>query len=265
MGVNEYLHVLLRHIHNKELRESIKREYLDHIYDFSEALINQGYSQDEALAKALAEMGNPKEAGMMMNEVYKKKWDWSMAQYMLVIALVFTIGTWLSDYALNLNEVFDSGGTVAPDHILYTIGTVLLIYGFGLSFYEKYVGASLFYANARHWRGNILINSGSCLMIAVLFLVDSPKNTLLLSLTLIFIQLLLRRFLSDVAQTREEAMLYKHGAAAGKIDGYGHIEIDGKRYKAYTNKLIIEDKVPVIVTSMEGFIPIVEPVGELEK
>ena len=73
-AIDKYLHEVLKKIHPAERRKKISEELTDHILSAYEDYLTQNYSEDEALKKALSDMGDPLKLGKKLNHTkYSKK------------------------------------------------------------------------------------------------------------------------------------------------------------------------------------------------
>ena len=71
----EYLDALCRQIHWKSYRKAIRDELKDHIEDASSEMRKKGLSADQALEKALCDLGDPAETGRKLNRIYRPSWN----------------------------------------------------------------------------------------------------------------------------------------------------------------------------------------------
>lgn len=89
MGIEEnkkfkdYIEDVCLQVKNKEMHREIKLELKDHMEEVAEEYISQGFPEDEALEKAVLQMGDSAAVGRELNSIYKPRPDWS------IIALVF--------------------------------------------------------------------------------------------------------------------------------------------------------------------------------
>lgn len=94
MELHEYLDTLSEQIRCKKARPMIIEEIENHINDQAEAYIKDGMKKDEAINKAVLEMGDPVEAGVALDRVHKPRMQWELiilAALLSVVGLVMQI------------------------------------------------------------------------------------------------------------------------------------------------------------------------------
>ena len=69
MEMHEYLDLLTGQIRNKKAGASVAKEIKSHMEDQAQVYMEQGMGQEEALAEAVRQMGNPVEVGIDMDPV----------------------------------------------------------------------------------------------------------------------------------------------------------------------------------------------------
>ncbi|MBU9743459.1 hypothetical protein KTH81_06430 [Lachnospiraceae bacterium ASD3451] len=93
-AIDKYLHEVLKKIHPAERRKKISEELTDHILSAYEDYLTQNYSEDEALKKALSDMGDPLKLGKKLNHTkYSKKIFafWICTLFLISISLISVI------------------------------------------------------------------------------------------------------------------------------------------------------------------------------
>lgn len=75
---DNYMETLLAQIREKRARESVRQEVEGHICDQTTAYIAQGMSREQAEEKAIADMGDPVEAGTALDQLHRPKPAWGM-------------------------------------------------------------------------------------------------------------------------------------------------------------------------------------------
>ncbi len=76
MTKEEYLASVEEQIHCKKAREAIGTELANHISDQTEAYCRSGMTEEEALEKAVADMGDPVVTGQRLDSVHSPKKEW---------------------------------------------------------------------------------------------------------------------------------------------------------------------------------------------
>lgn len=89
--IEEYLGVLCRQIHWKSYRKAIRDELKDHIEDASSEMRKKGLSADQALEKALCDLGDPAETGRKLNRIYRPSWNRRLAAAVLGGTALFQV------------------------------------------------------------------------------------------------------------------------------------------------------------------------------
>lgn len=89
MELHEYLDTLAEQIRCKKARPMVVEEIENHINDQAEAYIKSGMEKDEALEKAVLEMGDPVETGVALDRVHRPRMQWEL---ILLAALLSIIG-----------------------------------------------------------------------------------------------------------------------------------------------------------------------------
>lgn len=94
MELHEYLDTLSEQIRCKKARPMIVEEIENHINDQAEAYIKEGMGEEEAVEKAVLEMGDPVEAGVALDRVHRPRMQWELvisAALLSIVGLVMQI------------------------------------------------------------------------------------------------------------------------------------------------------------------------------
>lgn len=257
MAANKYLKELTKQIHNKEMRDEIRKEYEAHIEDCKEALIDSGMSEEEAEEEAIRQMGDPEEAGREMNLLYRKIFDWRMLAWTLVCGVIMI----LFDVAIvHYGNEMGINGNV-PAVITNVIGSFLVCVGLIWSAVEKWTDTPTFYAWGKNWNGGGVMNSGVFLALGVFFVGRSEfmLQMVYFLLMLAVLQLIERGLIEVYRQRREDHLLWVIGIAETDILPYkGKATICGKSRKVETKKGDeIPAGAPVMVIELDGMKPVV--------
>lgn len=89
MELHEYLDTLSEQIRCKKACPMIIEEIENHISDQTEAYIKSGMEKDEAVKKAVLEMGDPVETGVALDRVHRPRMQWEL---IILAALLSMIG-----------------------------------------------------------------------------------------------------------------------------------------------------------------------------
>lgn len=87
--LNEYLEAVAAQIRWRRARRPLLRELSDHIADQAAAFEAKGQSPDEALAAAVAEMGEPEAVGRELDRLHRPRSCWRLA---LTVAVLLGVG-----------------------------------------------------------------------------------------------------------------------------------------------------------------------------
>ena len=97
--VNEYLETVGGQIRWRRARRLLLRELSDHIADQAAAFEAEGRSPEEALAGAVAEMGEPEAVGRELDRLHRPRNRWGLA---ITVAALFAAGVLLQLFAAGL-------------------------------------------------------------------------------------------------------------------------------------------------------------------
>ncbi len=162
--VNEYLETVGGQIRWRRARRVLLRELSDHIADQAAAFEAEGRSPEEALAGAVAEMGEPEAVGRELDRLHRPRNRWGLAITVaalfaagvllqlfaaglmgdakdvfyfrrqvlgLLLAAGVLTGLWFSDYTLLLRRKWAAGGGAAPSlsgsYSLHSTSPLLLL------------------------------------------------------------------------------------------------------------------------------------------
>jgi cell division protein FtsW (lipid II flippase) len=104
--VSEFLDRVCHEVRAKEMHTDIREELLGHLADRVEHLVDvEGKNQEEAIAEAIKQMGNPAAIGEGLHKVHRPKTDWGLLLLvgtMVIIAVVslFTLSASYADHPL---------------------------------------------------------------------------------------------------------------------------------------------------------------------
>lgn len=136
MKMEEYLNKVTEQIRCRKARASVAGELENHILDQMEAYKQEGLEEEEALDKAIIQMGDPVEVGVSFDRIHRPQISWSM----LILVGVISI------FSIILQVILRSGTTEYVGHmaerqivfILVGYLLMLLVYYLDYSFLGKY-------------------------------------------------------------------------------------------------------------------------------
>ncbi len=127
MKPEEYLHTVTDQIRCAGARDMVEEELREHIRDQAEAYEAEGMFEEEALEKAVRDMGDPVETGVALDRIHRPHMSWG------TLALAGALGI----FGIVLQTVLSSGGgaVVGRDslywlkgHVRYTLmGMILML------------------------------------------------------------------------------------------------------------------------------------------
>ncbi|WP_341452544.1 FtsW/RodA/SpoVE family cell cycle protein [Desnuesiella massiliensis] len=97
--MENFLNSLCSQIQCKEVHEEIKNEVLNHIKEMQGDYMTEGFSEEEAINKAIANMGDSESIGFDLNKIYKKTPDWKL----LILVSIMIISGVIINYFTTMN------------------------------------------------------------------------------------------------------------------------------------------------------------------
>lgn len=94
-NVKSYLDEVCSEIKNKRVHAEIKEELLCHIEEITLNYIDSGINEEEALNKAISQMGSPITIGTELNKVHKCKADWKLLSLTLMLVTIGILSLYL--------------------------------------------------------------------------------------------------------------------------------------------------------------------------
>lgn len=100
----EYLETLLAQIQEKRARASVLQEVESHIDDQKQAYLSEGMLEELAEEKAVADMGDPIETGIALNQIHRPKPAWGMLAAIAVLCIVGILLQYTAGQLYNQSE-----------------------------------------------------------------------------------------------------------------------------------------------------------------
>lgn len=145
MRMEEYLNTVTEQIRCKKARNLVSDELKDHILDQAEAYEADGMSEEEAMEKAVREMGDPVETGVSLDRVHRPQMSLSMLVLIGIISILsILVHAVFGTYS---EELAASGYGYLKNHIMHTVyGYILMLLVYRLDYsilarYAKLAGA----------------------------------------------------------------------------------------------------------------------------
>lgn len=95
MSPSEYLDVLTQQLRCEKAKDIVVTEISAHIGDQAQAYIEDGMEREQALQKAVEQMGDPVEAGMALDRIHRPKIDWRMLGMIAALSVAGIFLQWL--------------------------------------------------------------------------------------------------------------------------------------------------------------------------
>ena len=95
MKKEEYLRCVTDQIRCKKACPGIEKELEDHITDQAEMYLKKGMTEEQALKKAIAEMGDPVQVGVELDRIHRPQMSWGLvllAGILGIISIVLQYG-----------------------------------------------------------------------------------------------------------------------------------------------------------------------------
>ncbi len=86
--MDEFMKILTAQIRCVKAREGVAQEISNHILDQAEAYEQTGISHEQALERAVREMGDPVEIGLSMDRIHRPQIDWKMLLITVLLSIV---------------------------------------------------------------------------------------------------------------------------------------------------------------------------------
>lgn len=123
MNREEYLKMVTEQMRCEKARKMVADEIGGHIDDQAEAFTFMGMPSDQAMEKAVEEMGDPVEAGVMLDHTHRPKMAWEM---IILIAVISVIGV-LVQYVICAGGTEFEYNLVARQAVSVGIGFAVMI------------------------------------------------------------------------------------------------------------------------------------------
>ena len=150
LQIKDFLEKVCNEIKYKPIREEISKELENHIEESKEAYIHKGESEEIAINKAIADMGDAEVIGKTLNKIHKPKLDYKL----IILLLILLCFTFLVVGIKTTSHVFSEGeGPFFVKTIVYLIIGFIL----GLAIYFMDYTKIAKYSNYIYIASSILI------------------------------------------------------------------------------------------------------------
>ncbi len=86
--MEEFIRILTDQIRCAKARDGVARELSSHILDQAQAYEQSGMAHDKAVTKAVREMGDPVEIGVLMDRIHRPQFNWRMLLVTFVLSVM---------------------------------------------------------------------------------------------------------------------------------------------------------------------------------
>lgn len=131
--IKDYISGVCSQIRFRDIHQDVKLELEAHIQEISEELLSQGFSEKEAVEKALAQMGDADIVGKQLNKVHKPKPEWSV---LLFSFLFISIGL-LALYLIQGKGLLTYHIQIFGNSLLFSFMSLISIIGLYFFDYRK--------------------------------------------------------------------------------------------------------------------------------
>lgn len=133
--LDTYLQRVTSYIKSKEARILVTTELTQHIKQAQQAWVNKGLTEQEALQKAIVEMGSPTTLGESLNKIHKPKVDWLLIGLLVSVMVlsflpVLTQTMYGPDLLLKRKAIFVVLGIILAISMMYLDYRKLQKYGY---------------------------------------------------------------------------------------------------------------------------------------
>lgn len=128
LQIKEYLEKICEQIKYKPIRNEIAEELKSHIEEQKENYMEEGFSEKEAEANAIQQMGDAKEIGIKLNKIHKPKLDWIL---MIIIGILLSFGI-----IVTCIHTRCCTGNTYPDYNDFTSIILGIAFGIGIYFMD---------------------------------------------------------------------------------------------------------------------------------
>lgn len=139
MKMEEYIEKVTEQIRCAKARPMVEEELRDHILDQAEAYEAEGMFEEEALERAVREMGDPVEAGVSLDRVHRPQMEWSI---LLLVGIISVFAVLIHAVNLQFNTSLQAAGIgYLKNIIMYMLlgyVAMLIVYRLDYSIFAKY-------------------------------------------------------------------------------------------------------------------------------
>jgi cell division protein FtsW (lipid II flippase) len=131
--IENYIREVCSRVRFRDIHQDVKMELAAHIEEITEEHINRGVSEEEAVDRALAQMGDADLIGKQLNKVHKPKPEWSV----LLISLLFINIGLLAVYLIQKQGLLAYDTPIFERSLFYSLVSFIAIVGLYYFDYRK--------------------------------------------------------------------------------------------------------------------------------
>ncbi len=121
--IQDYIASVCSEIKYRAVHRQIKIELEDHFTELIEDFLAQGLSRDDALNKALKQMGDAKLVGQKLNNVHRTRPDW----WLLILTAFFVSTGLIALYTMKIGSLLVNPGFFAKTLIYILLGLIIAV------------------------------------------------------------------------------------------------------------------------------------------
>lgn len=131
--IQDYIREVCSQVKFRDVHQDIRLELEAHIEEIAEEYIELGFSEEEAVNKAIAQMGDADIVGKQLNKVHKPKPEWSV----LLFSFIFINIGLLAMYFIQKQSLLTYDPQIFEKSLLYSAMALICIIGFYFFDYRK--------------------------------------------------------------------------------------------------------------------------------
>jgi len=122
--IAEYIRLVCSQIRNREVHAAISFELESHLEDKIEEYEAQGYSEQQAIDRAIADLGDPVQVGRQLHRAHRPRMEWSVVA---IVTVLIGVGL-LAMYSLSSTQAaHPAGWSLFENKLLGTFAALILL------------------------------------------------------------------------------------------------------------------------------------------
>ena len=135
MELDEFLDTMSEQIRNPKVGVMAREEMENHIRDQAQAYEEMGMGRDEAISKAVGQMGDPVTTGVELDRIHRPKMEWGLFVWIVLFSILGLVIQYVCFYGLEeirSQEVWGGGMENFIRQCVYTAAGLAVMAGAGL-------------------------------------------------------------------------------------------------------------------------------------